>query len=316
MVTGLNGTGGKGAMTKHFLKNHLRNLGIEPADVSTKNVAVVEISVEVPSDHKPGQDLWATVSVIDDATSLLNGQLVETVLIGMDKKEYATAFGTLQVDGFAVSGNAGSVGKNHPTKGKVKAQLQEEICDVDEFKGNRFRLLLENKDDNTASRIAAEINKYFPRAAQARNASYVDVQVPQGFIDSPNAFYNMINLLKVEPDNVARVVIDQGSGTIVIGENVKLSTAVFAKDNLVVSTSETPIVSQPAPFSQGRTVELPRTQIQVVQEGGRYNVMQEHLTVNDLAKALNALGVPPQDIISIFMTLKNEGSLQAELIIR
>ncbi|MEQ1904049.1 MAG: flagellar basal body P-ring protein FlgI [Pirellulaceae bacterium] len=315
LVTGLNGTGGKGALTKHFFRNHLRNSGIEVVDVSTKNVAAVSVSMNVPPDYKPGETIFAKVSVMDDATSLAGGTLELTVLKGMDGVQYATVSGSVDVDGFSVGGNAGSVGKNHPMVGKVEAQLQEKICDVDVFKGNRFRLLLKNKDHNTAARIATEINKMFPRSAEAQDSGCVEVLIPKGLINSPITFLTHIHELKVHPDNAARVVISRQMGTIVIGENVKISTVMFAKDNIVVSTSEAPIVSQPAPFSQGRTVELPRTQIQVVQEGGRYNVMEQHLTVSDLARALNALGVPPQDIISIFLEIERAGSLQAELVI-
>jgi flagellar P-ring protein precursor FlgI len=314
-VTGLGGTGGKGPTTRHFAKNYFLNSETQPQDVSTKNLSVVEIFLEVPPFCKPGEKLIATVSVIDDASSLAGGVLSNTALKGIDGAEYATAFGPLDIDGIAVSGSAGSVGKNFPTVGKVQAQLEVEICNGPVFKGNSLRLLLHNKDESTAFRIATEINRYFPRCAEAHHSGFVDVQIPQGFVESPNAFVYMINQLRVEPDNTARVVFNRKTGTIVIGENVRLSSVMFAKDNLVVSTSETPIVSQPAPFSQGQTVALPRTQIQVSQEGSRYNVMQENMNVIDLAKALNALGVSPQDIMSIFDGIKKEGSLHAELVI-
>ena len=251
LVTGLKGTGGKGLITQQFAKTMLQNHGILVAQVPTKSLAVVSVSAEVPPFYKPGELLTATVSVLDDATSLYGGQLLRTSLVGIDGQTYALAGGALEIGGFSASGAGATVKKNHDTVGKVQAQMEVEICQGAPFNGNHLRLLLKNKDYTTAYRIATEINHYFPRMARAGDAGSVDVLIPRAFADSPLDFVVMINNLRVEPDIPARVVINEKTGTIVVGKNVKLSSIVFAKDNLIITTNETPVASQPAPFSNG-----------------------------------------------------------------
>ena len=316
LITGLKGTGGRGAITEQFVRTMLQNYGILAAQVPTKSLSVVSVSAEVPPFYKPGETLIATVSVLDDAISLYGGQLLRTPLTGIDGQVYALAGGPLEIGGFSVSGAAGSVRKNHDTVGKVQAQLEVSLGNEPAFNGNQLRLLLRNKDYTTAHRIASEINKFFPKHARANDSGSVDVAIPRTFAQSPIDFVVMVNNLRVEPDSPARVVINEKTGTIVIGKNVKLTSVMFAKDNLIITTNELPVVSQPAPFGQGETVVLPRTQIETLQEGGRYNVLPAASTVGDLAGMLNLLGVPPQDIISVFLSLQAEGSLQAELVIQ
>lgn len=315
LVTGLKMTGGKGLLTQQFARTLLQNQGILIDTVPTKSLSVVSVSAEIPPFYKPGETFVATVSVLDDAISLFGGHLLRTPLSGIDGNVYALAGGPLEIGGFSIGGAAASIRKNHDTVGKVQAQLEVEICDGPAFKGNRFRLLLRNKDYTTAYRIANEINKFFPRAAQASHAGSVDVIIPRAFEHSPMDFLVMVNNLRVEPDNSARVVINEKTGTIIVGKNVRLSSFMFAKDNLIITTNEMPVVSQPAPFSDGQTVVVPRTQIQLFEEGSRYNVLPANTTVGDLAQVLNILGISPQDIISVFLALHAEGSLHAELVI-
>ncbi len=315
LVTGLKGTGGKGSITAQFAKTMLQNHRILASQVPTKSLAVVTVSAEIPSFLRPGEEFTATVSVFDDAQSLYGGQLQRTELLAIDGKTYALAGGALQIGGFSASGSAGSVRKNHDTVGKVQGTLEVEFCEGLPFNNSHIRLLLRNKDYTTAYLIATEINRYFPRAARAGDAGSIDVLVPRSFAESPLEFLVMINNLRVEPDIPARVVINEKTGTIVVGKNVKLSSIVFAKDNLIITTSEAPVAAQPAPFSQGETVVLPRTQIQAIQQGGRYNTLPANATVGDLANVLNLLGVAPQDLISVFESIKAEGSLQAELVV-
>ncbi|HMP79404.1 MAG TPA: flagellar basal body P-ring protein FlgI [Pirellulaceae bacterium] len=315
LVTGLKGTGGRGAFTQQIAQTMLQNHGILINQMPTKSISVVTVSAEIPPFYKPGESLVATVSVLDDATSLYGGQLLRTPLMAIDGQVYALAGGPLEIGGFSVSGDAGSIRKNHDTVGKVQAQMEVEICNGPAFKDAMFRLLLRNKDYTTAYRIATEINRYFPNAAQANDAGSVDVLIPRAFIQSPLDFVVMINNLRVEPDMPARVVINEKTGTIVMGKNVKISGLVFAKDNLVITTTESPLVSQPSPFSYGDTVTVPRTQIQAIEQGGLYHTLPANATVGDLANALNLLGVTPQDMISIFLAIHSEGSLQATLVI-
>lgn len=315
MVTGLKGTGGKGAITQQFARTMLQNYGILAQQIATKSMAVVSVSAEIPAFYKPGETLIATVSVLDDATSLYGGQLLRTPLTGIDGQVYALAGGPLEIGGFSVAGQGATLRKNHDTVGKVQAQMEVEICNGPAFDGNQFRLLLRNKDYTTAYRIANEINKYFPRISRAVDAGSVEVTIPQSFAQTPLDFLVMVNNLRVEPDIPARVVINEKTGTIIVGKNVRLSSFMFAKDNLVIATSENPVASQPAPFSEGETAVLPRTQLQAVEQGGRFNVLPANATVGDLAQMLNLLGIPPQDIISVFLALHQEGSLHGELVI-
>ena len=315
LVSGLKGTGGKGAITAQVAKTMLQNRGLLVSQVPTKSLSVVSVNAEIPPFLRPGQEFTATVSVFDDAQSLYGGELQRTVLTGIDGKAYAMAGGPLQIGGFSASGDAGSVRKNHDTVGKVQGILEVGFCDELRMNNSHIRLLVRNKDYTTAYRIATEINRFFPHAARASDAGAIDVLVPRSFAASPIEFLVIIHDLRVEPDVVARVVINEKTGTIVVGKNVKLSSIVFAKDNLIVTTSEAPVAAQPAPFSDGETVVLPRTQIQAIQQGGRYNTLPANPTVGDLANALNTLGVTPQDLISIFQAVKAEGSLQAELVV-
>jgi flagellar P-ring protein precursor FlgI len=315
LVTGLKGTGGKGLLTQQFAKTMLQNYGVLIPLVATKSLSVVSVSAEIPPFYRAGEKFNATVSVLDDAQSLYGGQLLRTPLIAIDGRTYALAGGALDIGGFSAAGAGATLKKNHDTVGKVEAQLEVEICDGPPFNGEHFRLLLRNKDYTTAYRIATEINHYFPRSSRANDAGSVDVLIPRSFIQTPMDFVVMINNLRVEPDIPARVVINEKTGTIVIGKHVKLSSIVFAKDNLIISTSETPVASQPAPFSDGETVVLPRSQIQATETGGRYNTLPATTTVGDLANALNLLGVTPQDMISVFQSIEAEGSLQATLIV-
>jgi flagellar P-ring protein precursor FlgI len=315
LVTGLKGTGGKGAITQQFARTMLQNYGILAPQIATKSMSVVSVSAEIPAFYKPGETFIATVSVLDDAISLYGGQLLRTPLMGIDGQVYALAGGALEIGGFSVAGQAATLRKNHDTVGKVQAQMEVEICNGPAFNGSQFRLLLRNKDYTTAYRIATEINKYFPRIARAIDAGAVEVFIPQSFAETPIDFLVMVNNLRVEPDLPARVVINEKTGTIIVGKNVRLSSFMFAKDNLVIATSETPVASQPAPFSEGETAVLPRTQLQIVEQGGRFNVLPANTTVGDLANMLNLLGIPPQDIISVFLALHQEGSLHGELVI-
>jgi flagellar P-ring protein precursor FlgI len=316
IVAGLKGTGGKGPATQQFARNLLQNQGNRIDLQPTKSLSVVFVTAEVPPFYQPGEKLNATVSVWDDATSLYGGTLVRTPLKGVDGQVYALASGPLEIGGFSAEGAGGSIKKNHDTSGRVEAQMEVAICEGPAFNGNNIRLLLRNKDDTTAYRIASEINKYFRRAARANHSGSVDVTIPGSFADAKMDFLVMIKNLRVEPDIPARVVINEKTGTIVIGKNVKLSKVVFAKDNLIITTSESPVASQPAPQSRGQTVVLPRTQIQATEQGGRYNTLNDNITVGDLATALNMLGVTPQDLISVFQSIRAEGSLHAELIVQ
>lgn len=315
LVTGLKGTGGKSQLTRDIGRTMLRNFDILAGQVPTGSISVVAVSAEIPPFSRPGEKITATVSVFDDAISLFGGELQSTTLNGFDGKTYCVAAGALTLSGFSAGGDAGGVAKNHDTTGKVPAQIEVGVDQGPAFPGAGFRLLLTNKDYATAQRIAAQINQHFPNCAQAVDAGTVAVAFPPRYQRSKFDMVVRVNELRIVPDIPARVVINQKTGTIIVGHNVKLSRIMFANENLVITTSETPVASQPAPFSQGRTVVLPRTDVTATETGGRYNVLEQQTTVGDLAAVLNTLGVSPRDLIGIFQSIRASGALQAQLII-
>lgn len=315
LVSGLKGTGGKSILTRDLGRNMLRNFDILAREVPTGSLAVVAVTAEIPPFVRAGETVTATVSVFDDTNSLYGGELHSTSLKGFDGEVYAVAGGALTLGGFSAGGQAASVSKNHDTTGRVQCRVEVGLQEGPAFPEHGFRLLLENKDYATAYRIATEINRYFPGHARARDQGSVDVAFPKSFRNTKLDFVVMINNLRVTPDAPARVVINQKTGTIVVGQNVRLSKIMFANDNLIITTSETPVASQPAPFSDGQTVVLPRTQVTATETGGRYNIINQQTTVGDLATALNTLGVSPQDLIGIFQSIQASGALQAKLIV-
>lgn len=315
LVTGLAGTGGKSAATRRAAENFLKRFDIVQAAVNTKSMALVTVTAELPPGYRPGETIRAVVSIADDATDLKGGTVMLTPLLGVDGQVYALAQGPILNSGFAVRGDGGSVQKNHPSTGYVQATVEQTVCPDASPCQSAFNLLLVNKDHETASRIASAINIVFPDHARALDAGTVNVLVPPNYRDRLNDFVVMVGNISVVPNIPARVVINQKTGTIVIGSRVRISRVVFANDNLIITTSENPAVSQPAPFSQGQTTVVPRTQITAVEEGGRYNLLSEGIDVGTFAAALNAMGVSPQDLITIFRTIESSGALHAELVI-
>lgn len=316
LVTGLKGTGSKSELTQELMRNMLKRFDIlAGANMPTGSVALVAVTAEIPPFVRPGETVKATVSVVDASESLYGGILHETPLKAVDDQVYALGKGAVILSGFSASGDAGGVAKNHDTAGKVEAEIVVGIHNEPAFPNNRFALLLTNKDYATAHRIAQQINTLFPGYAKPRDQGGVEVQFPPEYLHRKLEFVVKINELRVIPDIPARVVINQKSGAIIIGQNVKLSNVMFANENLVISTSETPVASQPAPFSAGETAILPRTQITASETGGNYNMLQQQTTVGELASVLNSLGIPPRELISIFQTIEASGSLQAQLII-
>ncbi len=314
LVTGLKGTGGNSTLTQNLARNMLRNFDILANEIPTENLAAVAVTADIPPYVRPGETVAATVSIID-GVGLYGGELLSTTLKGLDGQVYAIAGGALVLGGFSAGGEGASVSKNHDTAGKVQARVEVGIHNGPAFPGDSISLLLNNKDYSTAFRIATEINRHFPNHARATDQGKVNVFFPKHFRGSKLDFVVAINGMRVVPDIPARVVINQKSGTVVVGQNVRLSQVMFANDSLIITTAETPQVSQPAPLSQGETTVVPRTEVNVSSTGGRYNVLNQQTTVGDLAAALNSLGVSPQDLISTFQSIKNSGALQATLII-
>jgi len=325
LVVGLNGTGGTSMFTQQVAVDMLQKLDITSTIFretrrdnvfKSKNISVVTVTAELPPFARKGSRIDVTVSVLDDATSLVGGVLLLTPLRGADGRVYAVAQGPVSVGGFSYSGQAANAQKNHPTTGRIPGGAVVELEALGHMVSDGYiRLLLKNPDFATARAVAAAINGRYPKIAQALDPGTIALELPSDFANDPVGFLSEITSLEVQPDYPATVVINERTGTIVAGEHVQLSTVAIAHGNLAIVTSETPEVSQPAPFSEGQTRVVPRTELSVTEEGAHIQVLPQAVTVADLARALNALGVTPRDLIAIFQALERAGALHAKLII-
>lgn len=328
LVTGLQGTGGKNPITREFILNLTQKFGIraEPEliarlrnDTADKsdNTSVVVVMANLRTGKKPGERIDVLVSTMDDAKSLNGGVLLPTPLVAVDGQVYALGSGPVTIGGFTFSGEAASVQKNHPTTGRISngATVEKETF-AEPLVPGRIQLLLLNPDYETARRIAGAANAKFPGTAGVLDSGTVQLAPPPTWTAVARDFAAEVQQLTVVPDNVARIIINERTGTVIIGENVRLSQVLINHANLAISTAETPEVSQPAPFSEGETTVVPRTTVDVIEEKKPLTVIPETATVHDLAQALNALGVSPRDLSSIFQQLKESGALQAELEIK
>lgn len=325
LVTGLSGTGSKSPVTRQYAVNFMQRFGmrVEPAirmqlqtdtTQKTNNLSVVTVTANLPAFARRGSRLDVMVSTFDDASSLEGGQLIMTPLFGVDGQVYAVASGPVSTGGFSFGGDAATVQKNFPTTGRIPegATVEEETVTPLGADGT-FRFLLRSPDFETARRIANAINAEEPGLATCLDAAAINVVIPPQYRDNPAAFAGMMGNLYVVPDNIARVVINERTGTIIIGENVRVSRVLITHANLAVTTTEAPQVSQPNAFSEGETVVVPRTNMNVNEEDRRLTEVDSNTTVGELAQALNALGVAPRDLSSILQQLKESGALHAEL---
>jgi flagellar P-ring protein precursor FlgI len=327
LVTGLAGTGGTSESTKRLAINLLQKLGlranpqvrelIQQAREKTDNISVVMVTATLPPHAKKGQRVDVVVSAFDDAESLNGGILISTPLTGVDGEVYALAGGSVSINGGNFGGQAASVVKNHPTSGRIAggAVIEDEVPSTI-FKQGVFHLLLRHPEYETARRITEAINGLSPGCAAVIDPAMVAVQVPYEDALAPFDFVARCQELTVTPDILAKVVINERTGTIVFSENVRLSSVAITHGNLIVSTIESPEISQPGAFSEGQTAAVPRTSVDVVEQGTSVNVIDQTGTVADLAASLNALGVSPRDLSSIFQMLKESGALHAELEIK
>jgi flagellar P-ring protein precursor FlgI len=317
VVVGLNGTGDSvrnSPFTKQSLEGMLERLGVNVRDqnINTKNAAVVIVTAQLPAFAATGSRLDVTVSAMGDAKSLLGGTLLVTPMLGADGNAYAVAQGQIAVGGFSAEGQSGSsVTKGVPTAGRisnggiVERELPFKMADL-----QQVRLSLRNPDFTTARRVADAVNTAFPGSARADNPSVVTLRPPsQDMI----GFLTAVEQLSVDVDAPAKVVIDDASGVIVMGENVRVSTVAIAQGALTISVQETPAVSQPNEFAGGETVVVPQSTVGVSEGGGAMRIVQGGASLSSLVAGLNALGVGPRDMISILQTIKAAGALQAEI---
>ena len=322
LVVGLNNTGDTlktGHFTKQSLQAMLNRLGVKPTDtgLDSKNVAAVMVTASLPPFARQGSRMDVTVSALGDAKSLLGGTLLVTPLLGADGEVYAVAQGQLAVGGFQAGGQAETVTKGVPTSGRIASgAIIERELGFEMANKTKVKLTLRNPDFTTARRISQAINAFLGTAAAgASDPTTIHLEVPESYRNNVVNLLTDIEQLRVEPDQLARVVIDEHSGTIVMGENVRISTVAIALGSLTIRITEAAQVSQPGPFAEvGTTTTVQRTDIQV-DEGAdkRLAVLQPGVTMQELVNGLNALGIGPRDMITILQAIKTAGALQAEI---
>ena len=322
LVVGLNNTGDTlkdGHFTKLSLKAMLNRLGVKPTDsgLDSENVAAVMVTASLPPFARQGSRIDVVVSALGDAKSLLGGTLLVTPLLGADGEVYAVAQGQLAVGGFQAGGEAETVTKGVPTSGRIASGgiIERELGF--EF-GNQesIKLSLRNPDFTTARRISQAINAFLGTSAAApSDPTTINLKVPDSYRNDLVNLLTDIEQLRIEPDQLARVVIDEQSGTIVMGENVRISTVAIAQGSLTIRITEAQQVSQPGPFAEvGTTTTVERTDIQIDEgEDKRLTVLESGVTLQELINGLNALGIGPRDMITILQAVKTAGALQAEI---
>lgn len=339
LIIGLNGTGDKGGtkFTIQGLVNMLEHMGVhvDPDEVKVKNVAAVVVSAKLPPFARIGKKIDVTLSSIGDAKSLQGGTLLLTPLKGVDGKVYALAQGPVSIGGYSAGGAAGGgVTKNHPTVGKISggANIEKEIP-LSIMSQNEMTIMLNNPDFNTADRAAKAINlRIGENVAKPIDPGTLKFRIPEKFQNNVVNLIAQIGEIQVEPDSIAKVIVNEKTGTVVVGENVRIQKVAVAHGNLSINIKENKNVSQPQPFAPsgegvapqqmqdgtvvapgGSTVVTSESQVAVAEENSRLLLIPKGRTIGELVNALNAIGVTPRDLITILQAIKAAGALQGEL---
>jgi flagellar P-ring protein precursor FlgI len=324
LVIGLNGTGDSlrnSPFTEQSLQSMLDRMGINVrnAKARTRNVAAVIVTAELPAFIGKGSRVDVTVSSLGDASSLAGGSLVLTPLMAADNQIYAVAQGPLAVSGFSSQGKAESVTQGVPTTGRIPNGGLIEREGPGRFADEKYLVLeLRNPDFNTAVKVADAINAYSQQrygVKVAREDDLRTITLQRPFYVGATRFMAELGELSVRPDVPARVVIDERTGTIVIGKDVKVATVAVAHGNLTVRVTEAPKVSQPLPFARGETVVTPDTSVDVDQPGANLAIVRG-TNLNTLVAGLNRIGLKPNGIIAILQAIKSAGALQADLVVQ
>jgi len=319
LVVGLNGTGdgNKSSFTIQSMVSMMEKMGVtvNANEIKVKNVAAVMVTADLPPFATTGSQIDALVSSIGDAQNLQGGTLLLTPLKAINGDVYAMAQGPVNTGGFSAEGAGASVSKNFPTVGRLigGATVEKEI-NVDFNGRTSLTLSLQSPDFTTAARVTDAINASFDESiASANDAGTVQLIVPPAYSGNIVKMVAMIEKIEVTPDQTARVIINERTGTVVMGENVRISTIAIAHGNLSVVIKENPVVFQPEPFSKGETVVALDTHLDVDEGQAQLVTLQTGASIGDVVKALNALGVSPRDLIAIFQAIKSAGALQADL---
>ena len=327
LVVGLDGTGDdvkkKAPFTRESLIGMLERLGVKVnqanADLEPKNVAAVMVTATLPAFARQGAEIDITVSSLGDATSLQGGTLLATPMLGADGEVYAVGQGQITIGGFKVTGAAETVVRGVPTSGRItRGAIVEREVPFDFAQLQSLKIALRNPDFTTARRVTDAINEFVGAGtAMTLDSGTVQLNVAQ-YGGDPTSLITDIEQLPVEPDQQAKVVIDENTGVVVIGQNVRISKVAIAQGNLTIRVTETPQVSQPSPFSStGVTVVVPRTNIEVEEDADRkLAVLNDSVTLEDLVAGLNSLGVGPRDLISILQSIKSAGAMQADIMVQ
>ena len=321
LVVGLAGTGDRRqtVFSAQTLANALQRMGVSvsPTAIRVNNVAAVMVTATLPPFARPGARVDVTAAAVGDASNLQGGLLLMTPLRGADGQVYAMAQGSVVTGGFSAGRGGNTRTMNHPTAGRVPNGAIVELPAPSALSASGIRLLLRHSDFTTASRIAAAINdKFSPpgsRLAKAENPALVAVALPDRFRDQPIEFVAALEALRIEADRPARIVINERTGTIVIGKQVRIAPVAVMHGALTVEIQTTYQVSQPAPLAAGTTEVTPDVSVGVKEEQARNLVLQQGASVEDLVRALNAIGSTPRDIIAILQSLRAAGALDAEL---
>jgi flagellar P-ring protein precursor FlgI len=324
LVAGLAGDGDKDPVyTRQSVANMLQRFGINvPAQtLSSKNMAVVLVTADIPPFAKSGSRLDVHVAAMGDAKSLQGGVLLQTPLLGADNKVYAVAQGPLAVGGFAAGAGGGggaTVTKNHPNVAQIiGGALVEKEIPATVMRDNHIEILLREPGFTTAARVAAAINERFTNCAFAVDTTCIKVRVPEGAESMPVEFIARLESIEVNPDTPARIIINERTGTIVATSKIRISSCAVSHGNITISVANNQDVSQPNALSNtGTTQVTQRTATEVTETKSKLITLPELPTIEKVASALNALGVSPRDMMAIFQAIKQAGALQAELIIR
>ena len=321
LVVGLNGTGDRRQtlFSAQSVTNLLERMGVSvnPVLIQVKNTAAVMVTATLPPYAQPGMRIDATVAAMGDAPNLQGGILVMTGLRGPDGKVYAVAQGATVLGGYTAGGNAGAAGAvqivNHPTVGRIPDGAIVEIASPSPRIGSTVRLQLHQADFTTAARVADAVNQKFGAVASAENAGLVSVNLPEQFQKTPTEFVAQLESLTVETDRRSRIVVNERTGTIVMGKDVRIAPVAVMQGNLTVEVQTVLNVSQPNGLSTGTTQVTPQVSVEAKEDRARDIILKEGATVEELVRALTAIGSTPRDIIAILQNLKSAGALDAEL---
>jgi flagellar P-ring protein precursor FlgI len=320
LVVGLNGTGdslNNSPFTKQSLQSMLERLGVNTAgeNVRTANVAAVMVTANLPAFSTQGSRMDVSVAALGDADSLQGGTLLVTPLVGADGEVYAIAQGPVSINGFKAQGDAATIISGVPTTGRISSgALVEREIDFHLGSQTSLRLALRNPDLTTARRIALAVNDFIGApTATPEDPATVRVSLPQGFNGNIVDLLTDIEQLMVQTDQIAKIVIDENSGIIVMGKDVRVSSVAVAQSNLTVTIAENPTVVQPNPLSMGTTEIEPNTNLNANLSETALSVVEESVTLQQLVDGLNALGISPRDLIAILQAIKATGALQAEI---